>query len=102
MTPYSAPLWLPGGHLQTIYPVLFARAPYVRYHRTRWDTPDGDFIDLDWVEEQDSAVRIQDQPAGVVSRAGRKLAQPLCARAHARGGTTWVERRRGAFPRLQR
>ena len=49
MTPYAAPLWLPGGHLQTIYAALLVRAPRVRYRRTRWDTPDGDFIDLDWV-----------------------------------------------------
>lgn len=47
--PYRAPAWLPGGHAQTIYPALFAPRPRVRYARARWETPDGDFIDLDWV-----------------------------------------------------
>ena len=56
--PYRAPAWLPGGHLQTLYPPLFARRPCVAYRRERWDTPDGDFIDLDWL--QDSGLRIQD------------------------------------------
>jgi predicted alpha/beta-fold hydrolase len=50
MAPYSAPAWLPGGHAQTIYPVLGAPRPRVGYRRTRWATPDGDFIDLDWVD----------------------------------------------------
>ena len=45
---YRAPLWLPGGNLQTLYPALLARHPAVTYRRERWDTPDGDFIDLDW------------------------------------------------------
>lgn len=49
MRPYRAPWWLPGAHLQTIYPylVLKRRAPV--YRRERWETPDGDFIDLDWL-----------------------------------------------------
>jgi len=47
---YRAPWWLPGGHLQTIYPVLFRRPPPVPAHRERWDTPDGDFIDVDVIE----------------------------------------------------
>jgi predicted alpha/beta-fold hydrolase len=47
--PYAAPRWLPGGHLQTIYPALFLRRPRVAYHRERWDTPDDDFVDVDWV-----------------------------------------------------
>lgn len=47
MIPYRAPLWLPGGHAQTIYPLLIRPAPLC-YQRQRWDTPDGDFIDLDW------------------------------------------------------
>ena len=45
---YVAPGWLPGGHAQTIYPV-FVRRPQVRYRRQRIDTPDGDFIDFDWL-----------------------------------------------------
>ncbi|MDP2241182.1 MAG: alpha/beta fold hydrolase [Burkholderiales bacterium] len=45
---YIAPIWLPGGHAQTLYAALGAPRPRVTYRRERWDTPDGDFIDLDW------------------------------------------------------
>jgi len=44
---YRAPKWLPGGHAQTIYPLLIKPEP-LPYQRERWETPDGDFIDLDW------------------------------------------------------
>ena len=47
---YAAPRWLRGSHAQTIYPALFLRAAPPRYRRERWDTPDGDFIDLDFVD----------------------------------------------------
>jgi uncharacterized protein len=47
---YHAPGWLPGGHAQTIYASLFAPAPGVDYRRAEWETPDGDFIELDWVD----------------------------------------------------
>jgi predicted alpha/beta-fold hydrolase len=50
--PYSAPRWLPGGHLQTIFPAKFISKPQVHYRRERWDTPDGDFIDVDFVDGQ--------------------------------------------------
>ena len=53
---YAAPRWLPGGHVQTIWPALLARrvagAP-IAYRRERWDTPDGDFIDVDWLDGGD-------------------------------------------------
>jgi hypothetical protein len=48
--PYRAPRWLPGGHLQTIYAYFFPPLPEVAYQRERWVLPDGDFIDLDWME----------------------------------------------------
>ena len=56
---YRAPLWLPNRHVQTIVPSLFARRPAVSFRRERWDTPDGDFIDLDWVvhDGQSAALR---------------------------------------------
>ena len=43
---YRAPWWLPGGHLQTIYAALIGRKKRT-WTRERWDTPDGDFIDVD-------------------------------------------------------
>jgi len=49
---YVAPFWLPGGNLQTIWPALYSRrvfGPHPQYRRERWDTPDGDFIDVDWL-----------------------------------------------------
>lgn len=50
---YRAPLWLPGGNLQTIWPALYARrvqGARPSFRRERWDTPDGDFIDVDWLQ----------------------------------------------------
>ncbi len=47
---YTAPLWLPGGHLQTIYPAKALSRPAVTYRRERWDAHDGDFIDVDFVD----------------------------------------------------
>jgi predicted alpha/beta-fold hydrolase len=46
---YEAPAWLPGGHLQSIY-AAFVPRPAQAYQRRRIDTPDGDFIDFDWLE----------------------------------------------------
>ncbi|MEO5696354.1 MAG: alpha/beta fold hydrolase [Burkholderiaceae bacterium] len=51
MERYRAPRWLIGGNVQTIWPALVSRrwigsAP--DYVRTRWATPDADFIDVDW------------------------------------------------------
>jgi uncharacterized protein len=54
--PYSAPAWLPGGNLQTLYTAAFLRGPDITYRRERWEWPDGDFIDADWVDaERDDA-----------------------------------------------
>ena len=53
MQHFRAPRWLPGGNLQTIWPALFSKtSPHgpPAYRRERWDTPDGDFIDVDWTD----------------------------------------------------
>jgi predicted alpha/beta-fold hydrolase len=53
VTPYSAPWWLPGGHLQTIYARSLASRRAISYRRERWPTCDGDFIELDWLDGPD-------------------------------------------------
>lgn len=49
MTPYHAPSWLPGGHAQTLWPLLIKPRP-LPLRRERWATPDGDFIDVDHLD----------------------------------------------------
>lgn len=50
---YRAPWWLPGGNAQTIWAATQARRRLVPargavvWARERWETPDGDFIDVD-------------------------------------------------------
>ena len=46
---YKAPLFLRNGHLATIIPSMFRRVDGVHYTRERIDTPDDDFLDLDWL-----------------------------------------------------
>lgn len=43
--------WLPGPHLQTLYPSLFRRRRTPALARERIELPDGDFLDIDWTEE---------------------------------------------------
>lgn len=53
---YIAPTWLPGGNLQTIWPAIVsarsltdpAKSLASSYQRVRWNTPDDDFIDVDY------------------------------------------------------
>ncbi len=45
---YSPPFLFSNGHVQSIYPTLFRNIKGVHYVRERIETPDSDFIDLDW------------------------------------------------------
>ena len=54
--PYRGPSWLPGGHLQTIWPYLLPR-PQVAFRRERVSVPDGDFWDFDWLDAPGSEAR---------------------------------------------
>ena len=59
---YTAPLWLPGGNLQTIWPAMYSRrvfGPKPSYRRVRWTTPDQDFIDVDWLDNPPATTKLQ-------------------------------------------
>jgi predicted alpha/beta-fold hydrolase len=44
--------WLPGPHLQTLYPSLFRKRLAPPLQRERIELPDGDFLDIDWTRDQ--------------------------------------------------
>jgi len=46
--PFRPAWWLPGPHAQTVGGRYLRPRTGVRYRRERVDTPDGDFLDLDW------------------------------------------------------
>jgi len=52
---YTAPFWLPNGHLQTIIPATVLAKPAIGFRRERWDAPDGDFVDVDFVDGKPGA-----------------------------------------------
>jgi predicted alpha/beta-fold hydrolase len=47
-SPFRPAWWLPGPHLQTLWPVLVRPHQALPLRRERIELPDGDFIDLDW------------------------------------------------------
>jgi predicted alpha/beta-fold hydrolase len=55
---YKAPLFFRNGHVQTIYPTIFRKVNDVLYQRERINTPDDDFLDLDWSRTGSDTVAI--------------------------------------------
>ena len=50
--------WLPGPHLQTLWQPLFRRRPTPVTRRERLATPDGDFLDIDWLGPDEGPIVI--------------------------------------------
>ncbi len=55
---YCSPVWLPGGHAQTIFPALFRRVARTTSRAERLELPDGDFLDLEWADQGRSRLAI--------------------------------------------
>ena len=55
---YAPPRFLANGHIQTVLPSLFRKVGGFIYQRERIATPDGDFLDLDWVEKGSRRVAV--------------------------------------------
>jgi uncharacterized protein len=91
LSAYRAPWWLPGGHLQTMVAVL-APAPRVAWRRERWETPDGDFIELDWAGSEGPLLALFH---GLEGGSSSHYARSLAAGALARGWRCVVPHFRG-------
>lgn len=114
--PYHAPRWLAGhgllgGNVQTIWPALYSRAhadhggKQVAYQRQRWDTPDGDFIDVDF--HLAGAAQAEPRPLLVLFHGLEGSSQSHYARAfahwaHAQGWDYVVPHFRGCSGELNR
>jgi hypothetical protein len=103
---YHAPWWLPGGNAQTIYSAKLAQR-YVgekpHWHRERWDTPDGDFVDVDW--RSDDAALPDDAPLlvlfhGLEGSSSSHYAQAFAQEAKLRGWHMAVPHFRGCSGEL--
>ena len=66
------------------------RRARVAYRRERWETPDGDFIDLDWIDDPPAVSR--QSPAldesSVISRQSSRSEQPLVVLFHGLEGSS--------------
>ena len=96
---YLSPKWLPGGHLQTIYPAIYLAKPEVNFRRERWSTPDADFIDVDFVDGK------PDQPFvvlfhGLEGSSDSHYARSLMALLSAKGWSGAVPHFRGCSGEL--
>jgi len=54
---YRPPWWLRGRHLQSLWGPLRRRPRRPSLRRERWETPDGDFLDLDWLASPPAETR---------------------------------------------
>ncbi|KAF1019803.1 MAG: hypothetical protein GAK30_02895 [Paracidovorax wautersii] len=92
---YQPARWLGGdgewaGHGQTIWPALYSRrfasdAPV--YRRERWPTPDGDFIDVDWLVDS-AGGRALAPPSAHVDAAASPAERPLLVLFHGLEGSS--------------
>lgn len=100
MSAYRPPAWLPGGDLQTIWAAALPR-PRVDYRRERWELPDGDFIDLDWLDGASEAPLVA-LFHGLEGDSGSHYARFLMAAAREQGWRGVVIHFRGCGGELNR
>ncbi|HET7402102.1 MAG TPA: hydrolase [Usitatibacter sp.] len=99
--PYVAPRWLRNPHLQTVYGSIVAAAPHPRLRRERWETPDGDFVDVDFLDGPAGSPWVQ-LFHGLEGSSRSPYARMLMAHAARRGWRGAVLNFRGCSGELNR
>lgn len=115
MQHWQAPWWglgtgALGGHVQTIVPALFSRHMpgavadvMAQVHRERWHTPDGDFIDVDWLAPAvSSSAPLLVLFHGLEGSSGSHYAQAFGAWARQQGWACVVPHFRGCSGELNK
>jgi uncharacterized protein len=98
---FVPPRWLRGPHAQTLYAAVLARSPRVRLRRERWDTPDGDFVDVDFLDGDTTAPWLH-LFHGLEGSSNSPYARSLMAHARDRGWRGSVMHFRGCSGEMNR
>jgi hypothetical protein len=84
MKRYHAAWWLPGAHAQTLWGKLIRKEPTQPTTVERWNTPDGDFVDIHRLGSSSGKARLL-VLHGLEGTIRSQYAQKLLSEAHARG-----------------
>lgn len=103
LKPYRPPFWLFNGHLQTLWPVWKTlRLPPIAWPRERWETPDGDFIDVDCINAGESDAPIVVLFHGLEGGSQSNYARTMARALQQVGWTGFVPHFRGCSGELNR
>lgn len=83
--PFRPSAWAPNPHAQTLLARALRPHGALRYRRERLDTPDQDFLDLDWMPEPRDGAPLALVLHGLEGSARRRYVRNLCAELHRRG-----------------
>ncbi len=101
---YSPPPLLSGGHVQTLYASLVRRVDFAYDRRERIETPDGDFLDLDWADARtiDQGERVAVLTHGLEGSADRRYMRGMAQTLVRRGWDVCAWNLRGCSGELNR
>jgi len=91
---YTPPPGFGNGHLQTIFPVLTRKVALITTVRERIETPDGDFLDLDW-DTSNASSRLLIMTHGLEGSSTNPYVQAMAAAASRNGWDTLAWNLRG-------
>lgn len=97
---YKRPLLLFTPHLETIYPALLRSVDAPPYQRERIDTPDADFLDLDWLQQGSKKLVIISH--GLEGNSGRAYMRGMATAAYTRGYDVLTWNFRGCSEEMNR
>ena len=83
--PFRPSGWAENPHAQTLLARVLRRDGGPAYERERLETPDGDFLDLDWMPEPAPGAPLGLVLHGLEGSARRRYVRNVCREMHARG-----------------
>lgn len=97
---YKHPPFLFTAHLETIYPALLRRVDSRPYRRERIETPDKDFLDIDWMLQGSKKLVIISH--GLEGNSSRAYMKGMAAAAYAQGFDVLTWNFRGCSEEMNR